>query len=122
MQLASIREFPGDIDMTKSQRVPRDLDAFRYEAVYLLELARGSSHIASTLSAPSMSKAVSEVMNDFIAQRGREALEIFRELLATRLQKRDCAAGAEMVRRFGSTPAVADAEIAPVSRSSRKRN
>ena len=61
-----------------------------YRLAFKVELARGGSHIASTLTPASMDAAVAEVMGQFIADRGTEGFEAFRVLLAENLEARGC--------------------------------
>ncbi|WP_180970357.1 hypothetical protein [Burkholderia sp. WAC0059] len=69
------------------------------ERAYSLELARGSSHIASTLTPLSLADAVDEVRNAFVAAYGEDDLAAFLELLAERLDKRTAREAATAVRR-----------------------
>ena len=71
-----------------------------YRLAFKVELARGGSHIASTLTPASMDAAVAEVMGQFIADRGTEGFEAFRVLLAENLEARGYVQGAEAVRMY----------------------
>jgi hypothetical protein len=89
--------------MKKNLKKPRQGGLYHYEAVYSVELARGASHISSMLSAATQEAAVQQVLQEFVTAYGAptpEALEAFRWLLAERLEKRGCAAGAEKARGF----------------------
>jgi hypothetical protein len=88
--------------MKTNLRKLRQSGLYHYEAVYSVELARGASHIASMLSASTQEAAVQEVMQEFVATYGAAALELdaFCWLLAERLEKRGCAAGASKARTF----------------------
>lgn len=77
------------------------------EVHYSIELARGSSHIASTLTAATLNAAVTEVVIDFVQRHGNDGLSIFLKLLADRLDARQKSAAASVVRHvdaFGSAP------------------
>ncbi|MFL9960873.1 hypothetical protein PQR02_07035 [Paraburkholderia sediminicola] len=71
-----------------------------YRSVYLIELARGSSHIASTLSPQTQRIAIAEVLDEFHRQYGADKLIIFRELLAESLEKRNQPIAAQAVLNF----------------------
>ncbi|WP_293043009.1 hypothetical protein [Paraburkholderia sp.] len=64
---------------------------------YGLELARGSSYIASTLTLQSRATAIAEVIDGFVAQYGDVDLAIFLEVLADRLDRRGAHEAAEAV-------------------------
>lgn len=64
---------------------------------YSLELARGGSHIASTLSAGSRADAIAEVVDGFVLQHGETDLAVFLEVLADRLARRGADEAAEAV-------------------------
>jgi hypothetical protein len=82
--------------MVKSARtLPAMRDAFK------VELARGASHISSTTTPESMSAAVAEVLDGFVADRGPDTFEEFRLLLAQDLKKRGCTEGARAVSACG---------------------
>ncbi|CAB3800909.1 hypothetical protein LMG28688_05273 [Paraburkholderia caffeinitolerans] len=89
--------------MKKNQKKPRHGGWYHYESVWVLELARGASHIASVLSAETLDAAVHEVMQEFAAAQGSAELDAFCWLLAERLEKRGCAAGAARVRAFDAS-------------------
>ncbi|MFD1560503.1 hypothetical protein ACFSHT_33510 [Paraburkholderia silviterrae] len=84
--------------MKKNQRKPRQSGMYYYESAWSLELARGASHIASTLSAATLQAAVHEVVQEFVAAQGSAELDAFCWLLAERLDKRGCVAGATQAR------------------------
>jgi hypothetical protein len=71
-----------------------------YRSVYLMELARGSSHIASTLSSQTQRIAIAEVLEGFCTHHGADKLVIFRELLAESLEKRNQPIAAQAVLNF----------------------
>lgn len=86
--------------MKKNLKKPRQCGLYYHESAYSLELARGASHIASMLSAPTQEAAVQEVMHEFVATHGMAELDAFCWLLAERLDKRGCGAGAKKAREF----------------------
>ncbi|WP_028217596.1 hypothetical protein [Paraburkholderia oxyphila] len=55
---------------------------------YGLQLARGSSHIASTLTPATRADAIAEVIEEFEALFGLDDLAAFLEVLAQRLENR----------------------------------
>jgi hypothetical protein len=67
---------------------------------FKVELARGASHIASTLTPSSTTAAVAEVLDQFIVDRGAGGFEAFRLLLAEDLENRGCLQGAEVVKLY----------------------
>ena len=74
--------------MIRGRKPGRLADKQQYRSIYVLELARGSSYIASTLSPGSLHAAIAEVLRDFTLQYGEDALPLFRELLAESLEDR----------------------------------
>jgi hypothetical protein len=77
------------------------------EAHYSVELARHSSHVASTLTTATLNAAVIDVVGDFVQRHGNEQLSIFLKLLADRLDARKKSAAASVVRHvdaFGFVP------------------
>lgn len=80
----------------------RDLQAEKtlYRSIYQIELARGSSYIASTLTPATQQAAIAEVLNEFRAQHGADRLLIFRDLLAESLKNRKDTLAAEAVLSF----------------------
>ncbi len=90
--------------MPNSQKGTRAVDAARYELSCAVELARGTSHIASTLTPATLQQAVAEVLRAFQAERGREPFEAFQWLLAERLERRGRADAAQAVRAYGVVP------------------
>jgi hypothetical protein len=71
-----------------------------YRSIYLMELARGSSHIASTRSLATQRVAIAEVFHEFRLQHGADNLLIFRDLLAESLKERDSPSAAQAVLSF----------------------
>lgn len=89
--------------MKKNLRKPRHGGLCHYESAWSLELARGASHIASMLSAATQQAAVHEIVHEFVAAQGRAELDAFCWLLAERLEKRGCTAGATKARDFDTS-------------------
>jgi hypothetical protein len=58
------------------------------ETIYYVELSRGASIIASTLTRETGETALREVMSTFMAARGAGDIELFTELLQERLNQR----------------------------------
>ncbi|MGF6482481.1 hypothetical protein [Paraburkholderia sp. JPY419] len=86
--------------MPRGPRSGRQAEKNRYRSTYLLELARGSSHIASTLGADSRQAAIAEVLCEFGLQYGKDKLPVFRALLAESLEDRDNPDAARAVLSF----------------------
>jgi len=72
----------------------------RGRIVYTLELARGSSHISSTRSSPTLKSAIAEVLGEFCEAHGSQSLGVFVELLARDVEQRGNQAAALAVRCF----------------------
>lgn len=93
--------------MTDTRGKRRNSNVVQCETHYTVELARASSHIASTLSAVTLNAAVTGVAHDFVQQYGTDELSIFLNLLADRLDARQKTTAASVVRHvdvFGSAP------------------
>ncbi|WP_322011862.1 hypothetical protein [Paraburkholderia sp. J12] len=71
------------------------------EEQYSLELARGGSHIASTLSEQSRASAIAEVVEGFVLRYGETDLAVFLEVLADRLTRRGALEAATAVAGAG---------------------
>ena len=71
-----------------------------HRLAFKVELARGASHIASTLTPASMTAAVAEVLDQFVVDRGAGGFDTFRLLLAEDLENRGCVRGAEAVKIY----------------------
>jgi hypothetical protein len=68
---------------------------------YVLELARGSSHISSTLSRETERRAIAETLTEFCQLYGEKEAAVFQKLLADELRqrgKRDAAAAVAQFR------------------------
>jgi hypothetical protein len=55
---------------------------------YVLELARGCSHISSALTPDTCSRAIDEVLGEFRKLYGYQELALFKKLLVEDLQRR----------------------------------
>ncbi|MFM0035551.1 hypothetical protein PQQ53_13365 [Paraburkholderia strydomiana] len=80
----------------------RDLQAEKtlYRSIYQIELARGSSYIASTRSPATQRIAIAEVFQEFHLRYGPDTANIFRELLAESLRRRGDPPAAQAVLSF----------------------
>ncbi|MFM0078779.1 hypothetical protein P0D72_07795 [Paraburkholderia sediminicola] len=108
--------------MTDTQGKRRNASAAQCQVHYSFELARDSSHIASTLTAATLNAAVNEVVDDFVQRHGKGELSIFLKLLAERLDAREKPVAASVVRHvdtFGTVPPLPQPAGKP--RSSRHR-
>jgi len=95
--------------MTDTRGKRHNVTVTQCEARHGVELARDSSHIASTLTAASLNAAVIDVVDGFVHRHGNDGLSIFLKLLADRLdsrQKSDAASVVRHVDTFGSAPPV----------------
>lgn len=81
--------------MAKSSRLKATRSLI--ETRYTLELARGSSVIASTLTRSSLMQAIGETLSAFVASHGTGDLDGFVLVLSERLIQRDRADAAEMI-------------------------
>ncbi|WP_206171208.1 hypothetical protein [Trinickia terrae] len=70
------------------QRSHRASELAQCDARYELDLARGASHLASTLSYATLESAIAETVGEFLNLHGGEHLPVFLELLARRLSER----------------------------------
>lgn len=86
--------------MPKGRKRDHQAEKTLYRSVYLMEVARGSSHIASTLSAATQRIAIAEVLHEFQLQHGADRLAVFRDLLAESLEKRGHQSAAQAVSNF----------------------
>jgi hypothetical protein len=77
--------------------------------VYEMELARATSHIASTLHEHTMLKAVAESIQDFQALHGRDDLRAFALTLRGRLEQRGKSAAARVLQHFAERGHLPDA-------------
>lgn len=70
--------------------------------LYMLELARGCSHIRSALTHDKRIGAISEVLQEFRDINGDSELPVFQQLLEEELRRRDCGDMASAVRSVRS--------------------
>lgn len=88
-------------ERTESRRVAKNsrLNANRslIETRYTLELARGASVIASTLTQSSLMQAIGETLSAFVANHGTADLDGFVLVLGERLIQRHRADAAEVI-------------------------
>ncbi|MFC0398788.1 hypothetical protein [Paraburkholderia rhizosphaerae] len=82
--------------MSRADKIHTDILRFAFK----VELARGASFIASTLSPESTAAAVAEVLESFVVDRGPDGLEDFRTLLIQELKKRRCVNAAQVVDTY----------------------
>ncbi|WP_063910516.1 hypothetical protein [Paraburkholderia monticola] len=69
---------------------------------YMLEVVRGSSHIASTRKPETLQHAIVEVLEEFRQLHGVPGLGVFRELLAQDVEQRGNLGAASAIRSFRS--------------------
>lgn len=86
--------------MPRGRKPGQQAEKRLYRSLYLMELARGSSYIASTLNPATQRVAIAEVLDEFRLQHGADALSIFRDLLAENLANRDNRPAAQAVLGF----------------------
>ncbi|TCF96407.1 hypothetical protein BZM26_37895 [Paraburkholderia strydomiana] len=77
--------------------------------VYEMDLARATSHIASTLHEHTMREAVAESIQDFQALHGRDDLRAFALALRGRLEQRGKSAAARVLQHFAERGNLPDA-------------
>lgn len=83
---------------TANHQRPRH-DVRRFQQIFELELARGASVIASTLTDESRQNAITEIFEDVVQAYGETHVDIFGDLLAYRLSERGDPIGSAAVRR-----------------------
>lgn len=80
-------------------------DVRRFQPIFELELARGASVIAGTLTDESRQKAITEIFEDVVQAYGERHLNVFGELLAYPLSERgDSRGSAAVFRRIPREP------------------
>ncbi|MEX3985323.1 hypothetical protein AB4Y45_40980 [Paraburkholderia sp. EG287A] len=84
--------------MPTRTKQPSTADLSRCQLLYVVELARGSSHIDSTLTVASRKAAISEILSEFEAWYGTGDIPAFVEILARRLEERANPDAASAVR------------------------
>jgi hypothetical protein len=89
--------------------------------IYMLELARGSSHIASTRKPETRDRAIAEVLEGFREVYGPQRLDVFRELLAEDTERRGHPEAAAAVRKFGGASADTGKKKTPAGEGRRKK-
>lgn len=88
--------------MTTGKAVSRAQRMLGCQRLYMAEIARAGSHIASTLSALSERAAITDVASDFRNRYGSDDLDVFLELLAQTLENRLRSRAATIVRCFNT--------------------
>jgi hypothetical protein len=74
--------------------------------LYMVELARGSSYIASTRTDDTLNRAIAEVIAEFSQTRDAKELAVFLQLLALDVEKRGHYQGASALRRTAAASSV----------------
>ncbi len=69
-------------------------------ALYMLELARGRSHVSSTLSPATRNRAIEEALGEFRELYGKREETLFQKLLADDLHRRGKGDAATAVLAF----------------------
>lgn len=77
---------------------PAAADLARCRIEYFVELARASSHIASTQSSATQRAAIAETFSEFVECHGAQDFSVFVELLARHLEERRSPEAASAVR------------------------
>lgn len=90
--------------MTTERKAQRHVDIEIYRYLYMAQLARGGSHIASTLTAATRKLAIGEVVREFCEQNPTGNVPIFLELLAESVKKRADSDAAAAVREYELPP------------------
>jgi hypothetical protein len=85
--------------MPSGAKHPSAGDLARCQSEYFVELARASSHIASTQSSATQRAAIAEAFSAFVEYHGAQDFSVFVELLARRLEERRCPEAASAVRQ-----------------------
>lgn len=88
-------------------RRPRRATIAQCQDAYAVELARGASHISSTLSDKTRKAAIEETLESFRRLRGDDDLPTFTWLLAQRLDERQRPDAAAAVRQYLDLDSVA---------------
>jgi hypothetical protein len=99
----------GGIDVTKPAERNGAFEETARLKVYEMELARATSHIASTLHEHTMLEAVAETIQDFQALHGRDDLREFALALRARLEQRGRSAAARVLQYFAECGNLPDA-------------
>lgn len=85
--------------MPSGAKHPSAVDLARCQIEYFVELARASSHIASTQSSATQRAAIAETFSEFVECYGAHDFSVFVELLARRLEERRSPEAASAVRQ-----------------------
>lgn len=86
---------------------------------YMLELARGGSHIASTRTPQTLERAITEVLDQFCQVHGLHALDVFLALLAVEVGQRG---NREAVRAMSAFAAGGERQKKPAPEGRRKKD
>lgn len=95
--------------MTKPAKANGAFEESARLKVYEMELARATSHIASTLHEHTMLAAVAETIQDFQALHGGDDLGAFALALRARLEQRGKSAAARVLQHFAECGNLPDA-------------
>lgn len=85
--------------MPSGAKHPSAGDRARCRIEYYVDLARASSHIASTLSSVTQQAAIAETLTEFVERNGTRDFPVFVELLARCLEERESPEAANAVRQ-----------------------
>ncbi|NPT60823.1 hypothetical protein GNZ13_41320 [Paraburkholderia sp. 5N] len=85
--------------MPSGTKHPSAVDLARCQIEYFVELARASSHIASTHSSATQRAAIAETFSEFVERHGAQDFSVFVELLARHLEARRSPEAAGAVRQ-----------------------
>ncbi|MFM0554406.1 hypothetical protein P0D69_26000 [Paraburkholderia sediminicola] len=94
---------PRKTTMRNGRKSAQETEKALCRSTYMMDLARGSSYIASTLTPATQQAAIAEVLDGFRAQHGADRLLIFRDLLAESLKNRKDTLAAQAVLSFDLT-------------------
>lgn len=83
--------------MTTKRKGPPPTPPY-HRVTYMTDLARGGSHIASAISAPSQHAAIADVIMEFRERHTTGNVPIFLELLEEELLRRGALAAAALVK------------------------
>ncbi|WP_156955025.1 hypothetical protein [Paraburkholderia caledonica] len=100
---------PGLFDVTKPAKGNNVFEETARLKVYEMELARATSHIASTLHEHTTLAAVAETIQDFHALHGRDDLTEFALALRGRLEQRGKSAAVRVLQHFAERGHLPDA-------------
>ena len=100
---------PRLFDVTKPAKGNNAFEETARLKVYEMELARATSHIASTLHEHTTLAAVAEAIQDFQALHGRDDLTEFARALRGKLEQRGRSAAARLLERFAECGNLPDA-------------